>query len=230
MERETVLITGSSKGLGKELATVFAEHNYNIILNARHHKELEKTRAELSNRGVNVFTVVGDITNDNTIIQLAWLANRTSLSILINNAGSELSGLKYQLHTLHFNHIEELINVHLTAAIKMTNKIYPIFLKRGGGTIININSLAGLESQPLRSTYCASKWGLRGFTETLRIEAAPDNIKVMAIYPSRIKTRPEFASYGWEPREVAHKIYIAYKDGVLDLDLDARPEEFKKKR
>ena len=121
--------------------------------------------------------------------------------------------------------IEEVIY-----AIKMTNKIYPIFLKRGGGTIININSLAGLESQPLRSTYCASKWGLRGFTETLRIEAAPDNIKVMAIYPSRIKTRPEFASYGWEPREVAHKIYIAYKDGVLDLDLDARPEEFKKKR
>ena len=97
-------------------------------------------------------------------------------------------------------------------------------------TIININSISGLENQELRSIYCASKWGLRGFTDALRLEANKHNIRIIGVYPSRIKTKPYF-TYGLAARSVAKEIFEAYKrTNIEEIILDERSQRIKKSK
>ena len=229
MAKEFVLITGSSKGLGRELALVFSKNNYGIILHGRDLASLKKVKEEISSQNGESVVLVGDLMDDRSIEELGIAARNYNVSVLVNNAGSALSGLKQSINLFSPAQIKEIVEVHLTSPIKLTSEIYPLLKKKGNCAIININSLSGLESQEGRSAYCSSKWGLRGFTNTLRLEAEKDNIFVMGVYASRIKTRPEFIAYGWDPKEVAEKIYIGMKNKVIDLVLDDRPEEFKKK-
>ena len=113
----------------------------------------------------------------------------------------------------------------MIAPIKLTKRLYGSFLEKGYGTIININSLSGLESHEFKSIYCASKWGLRGFTDSLRLEAEKNKVRVLEVYPSRIKTKAFFTS-GMEPREVAQKIYDAYKNtSISEIKLNGRPKK-----
>ncbi len=229
MKEDFVLITGSSRGLGRELALVFAENGYGIVLHGRNISALNNVKEKISKIGAESVIVVGDIREDNVIEELVNVAEKKNISVLVNNAGSQISAFKLPVNMFDSHQIDELVNVHLTAPIKLTKGIYSLFKEKGSGTIININSLAGLESQDGRSIYCASKWGLRGFTNTLRLEAEKNNIFVMGIYPSRIKTRPELSAYGWETRKVAENIYEGFINKEKDLILDDRPEEFKKK-
>ncbi|MFC1931531.1 SDR family NAD(P)-dependent oxidoreductase, partial [Chloroflexota bacterium] len=91
--------------------------------------------------------------------------------------------------------------------------------------IININSISGMEPNELKSIYCASKWGLRGFTDSFRLEAKNHKVRVLGVYPSRIKTKAHF-TFGMETQEVAQKIYAAYKNTEIDeLKLDERPKK-----
>ncbi len=93
---------------------------------------------------------------------------------------------------------------------------------------MNINSVSGLEAQSARPVYCASKWGLRGFAEALRKEALKHHIRIVDIYPSRVKTRPKF-TYGMDPHELAEKIYhfVEETDRVVFI-VDDRPKAYKR--
>ena len=200
--RKTVLITGSSRGLGKRLALVFASNNYNVILHARTEDHLKEIKEEISKKRVNYFILAGDLRKDSTINRLAKAAKEKNASVLINNAAVVRSG--FPLVDLSFNRIEETIETNLVAPIKLCKKIYPIFKKRAG-TIININSLVGMGIKKFRSLHSASKWGLRGFTNSLRLEAEEDNIKVMNIYLSKVRTRPT-DDFGMDSMKVAKRI------------------------
>ena len=113
-----------------------------------------------------------------------------------------------------------MIEVNFYVPISLTHKICPFLYEKRKGVIININSLAGRKIYLGGAIYCATKWGLRSFTDSLRIEAEPNNIKIMGVYPGRMKTRENFTT-GLDPREVANKIYQAHKNLKLnDLILD----------
>jgi len=214
----TVLITGSGRGLGKELALVFAEHGYGIILHDRKRSDVEEVKAEISQKKVVCLIASGDLKLQKTLDALYKISKENDVSILVNNAGVHCLGLP--LEKINDSYMDDLLMTNLLAPMKLMRRIYPLFLKKKMGTIINMNSISGLENQKLRTVYCASKWGLRGFTDTLRLEAKERNIRILDVYPSRIKTRPQF-KYGMEPREVAHKIYKAYentKNGKIILD------------
>jgi short-subunit dehydrogenase len=224
MQNKFVLITGSGHGLGRELALVFAGHNYNIILHDRNKSDLEKTEKEISKKDINSFVLLGDLKSDKTLDSLYKISKKKKISVLINNAGVHCPGLP--LEKIDDRQIDDLLLTNLIASIKLTRRIYRFFLENGhGGTIININSISGLENQEFRTVYCASKWGLRGFTDTLRLEAGGKNIRIIDIYPSRIKTRSEF-TVGMETEEVAKKIYEVYENTNLDkVILDGRPKK-----
>ena len=231
MKDKTVLITGSSKGLGKELALVFASNNHDIILHGRNKEDLGRVKEKVSETGVNCYILEGDLRLDKTIEGLYKRAKEKDVSVLINNAGTDLKlqdagpNLKSPLDEMDDKQIDEIVITNLVAPIKLTKRLYTLFLDKGYGTIININSLSGLENHELRSIYCASKWGLRGFTDTFRLEADKHNVKVLGVYPSRIKTKPYF-TYGMDSQEVAQKIYAAYKNIKLDeIILDGRPKK-----
>lgn len=227
INNECVLITASSKGLGKAIAEIFAENKYDIILHGRNEEKTKKTGEELVQRGVNVYTVLGDLRKEETLEALCSQAKERNISVLVNNAAIPCCGKP--IEELNDEYILENLEVNLIVPIKLARRIYPLFLDRGYGSIININSIVGLEPKKFRSVHSASKWGLRGFSSSLRIEAKTRNIQVMEVYPTRIKTAAEF-TYGMEPREVAQKIYDAYKKKDLDdLIIDGRPLEYRGK-
>ena len=229
--RGTVLITGSSRGLGKELALVFAQNNHSIILHGRSKEDLARVKEEVAKTGVNCYPIGGDLRLDKTVEDLYKLAQEKDISVLVNNAGADLRPedagpeQKLPLNEIVDEQIDEIIGTNLIAPIKLTRRLYTFFLDKGQGTIININSLSGLEPHHFRSLYCASKWGLRGFTDSLRLEAAKHSIRVLEVFPSRIKTKAHF-TFGMEPQEVAQKIYAAYENtGINEIRLDERPKK-----
>lgn len=229
MNNKSVLITGSSKGLGEQLALAFARNNYDIILHGRNKESLAKVKGEISKVGVNCFIVTGDLRLDKTIEALYKVAGKTDVTVLINNAGIALTlpgedtDLRLPLNEISDEQIDDILATNLLAPIKLTRRLYQLFLNKGHGTIININSLLGLEPRELNTLYCASKWGLRGFTDSFRLEAAKHGIRVIGVYPSRIKTRA--FTDGMEPKDVAQKIYSAFSNSAIDeIKLDERPQ------
>ncbi len=211
---KAILITGSSRGLGKHLALVFAENNYKVILHGRNKKDLNDVAKQIPNSNI----VIGDLRNEQTINNLYEVAKRKDIDVLINNAAHSQ---KSPLEELTNKQIDYLISVNLTAQIKLTKRIYEYFLEKKQGTIININSGFGLEAGKLYSVYCATKWGLTGFAKSLRKES--DKIKIINIYPSRIRTRKTCEDFGMQPRDVANEIYKTFKLNKNGLIIDDRP-------
>ena len=230
MNKETVLITGSSTGLGESLALVFARSGYDIILHGRNRSNLERVGKKLSDIGSDFSVVEGDLMSKETLTALERTAVERNASILINNAAAILDAYGIPFEEIDDEKIEKVFTTNLTALVKLTRRLYQIFLKNKSGTIINLNSLVGLEIKESNILYGASKWGLRGFTNALALEAKKKNVRVIGVYLSRVKTRQEFI-YGMEPEDTAQKIYAFYKDGDgTELILDERPEEYKPTR
>jgi len=185
MDEKYVMITGSSNGLGAELAKKFSSKGYSIILHGRDKKRIEILQKKIINKKVNCISVVGDIKKLNTIKSLSSLAKKKNIQIFINNAAiMSLSNVE----KLTDSEIDKVITTNLTSQIKIIQRIYSLFLTKKEGTIISINSSAGLQTAPKHALYCATKFGLRGFTECLRAEAKPNNIRIIDIYPAGIKT------------------------------------------
>ena len=220
-----VMITGASKGLGRSLATIFAEYQHNVIIHGRDIQNLRITQEEVHKRGSRCCIVGGDLRDHRTLEELIQRAREYNIITLIHNAGADVC---QPFEKISARDVEEVLTTDLLAPIYVSQEIYAMFVKRQEGTIIAINSIAGLENQNHRSLYCAARWGLRGFMDTLRLEATPHNIHLLSVYPSRIKTKPHF-TYGMEPQYVAERIYRASRDFKIDnLILDERPEKFKK--
>ena len=209
MTKNWVLVTGSSRGLGKSLALVFASNNYDIIIHGRVAEDLENTRNEILEKGVNCDILIGDLNDVKIIDKLYEVAKNKDISILINNAGLHCPYLTLEM--IKDDQIDEILTTNLISQIKLTKRMYSIFLEKNNGVIININSMSGLKSSKNRTVYSASKWGLRGFSESFKLEAKNHNVRIIDVYPSRIKTRPEFR-YGLDSNDVAKKIYSAYKN------------------
>ena len=227
-KRKTAIVTGASKGLGRAIATEFAKNRYDLILSARNNAELTSLKKELADFGANCILIDGDIREDCVQNRIYDASKAKNLKVMVNNAAAQCPHLP--LEDLSLATIDEVLSTTLSVPIALTRKIYPILIDRGGGAIININSISGLESQKLRSVYCAAKWGLRGFTESMRAESSDKNIRILGVYPSRIKTKPEF-EYGIEVKDAAKRIYYFYAEGkAQDLIMDERPKEFRRAR
>lgn len=185
MASKTALITGSSNGLGKSLAIVFAQNGFNIILHGRNESALEKAKEEVMRHHVVCDVVKGDITADETIDELTRFAEKRNVDVLINNAGTYLNAPFQKISPKDF---KKVIEVNLIAPIVLTRKIFPILQRKQKGIIININSLAGKNPTDGESAYCASKHGLRGFTKSIQFEANKDHVSVVEVYLGTMNT------------------------------------------
>jgi len=188
MKRKTALITGSSKGLGTSLALVFARNNYDIILHGRDEQRLNAVKKTVSKHKVDCEIVRGDITSNlafNTIDRLYEAAKRRNIDVLINNAGIHMNE---SFQDMDRQEIRKILEVNLVAFILLINRIYPIFRNKKSGLIININSIAGKNSNELEAIYCASKYGLRGFADSFQFEANRDGVRMISIYLGAMQT------------------------------------------
>lgn len=215
MKKRKVLITGSSKGLGKCLALTYASAGDDVILHGRNISSMEtmKKHSEMLSNESKIQIIGGDITGSLTIQRLRDAAFNLDIDILINNAGVYKSGLVSEMMMID---ILTMIDINLIAPIELTKAIYPLFERKKSGLIININSSAGKVPHSPEAVYCASKHGLRGFMNSFKFEAAQNNVKVLDVYLGGMKTdmtiNRDFRNKLMDPVDVARVICDLSKD------------------
>lgn len=222
----SVLITGSSKGLGRELALEFSRANYDILLHGRNTESLEEVQRQVSKNGVDCRYIQGDLRSEETIQRLAAAAIQGDISLLVCNAA--INHAK-NLENLSAQESDDLLAINLIAPIKLAKPVYEHFLRRGSGTIMMINALDGLRAKKKETVYCAAKYGLKGFTEALRLEAKDHNVRVIGVYLGGMQTdmysgsKAEFLKC-MDPKEVAQTIAAISKftptSGVDDITIN----------
>jgi NAD(P)-dependent dehydrogenase (short-subunit alcohol dehydrogenase family) len=176
--KKTVLITGASSGIGQAAAQFFADKDWNVIA-AMRQPAAEKELAQNNHVLVTRLDVCDGDSIGRTIE--AGLARFGKIDALINNAGFSLFGV---FETLPPEKIREQFDVNVLGVMDVTRAVLPHFRKNKNGLIINISSRAGLVGLPLNSLYCATKFALEGFSESLAYELALQNIVVKIVEPS----------------------------------------------
>ncbi|MCL4354145.1 SDR family oxidoreductase [Patescibacteria group bacterium] len=178
----TVLITGGSSGFGLELTKEFIRRKCKVIICSRDHRKLEKARKDINSKKLLYYSC--DVRNPEEIGRLVNEIKK--IDILVNCAGiysrSSLINVSESL-------ISAVIDTNLKGVIYFTHAVLPAMVKRNSGLIININSLTGLNGKKEQSLYAASKFGLRGFTESLREELEHTKIRILEIYPGSMNTQ-----------------------------------------
>jgi len=187
-ENKTALITGSSRGIGKAIATEFAKAGYNIIINYnRSEKEADELAEELSKYGVETKVIKADVSNFNeaqTLIETA-IEVFGKIDVLVNNSGITKDNMILRMKEEDFDRV---IEVNLKGTWNMCKHISGHFLKNRSGKIINITSVVGLVGNAGQSNYVASKSGIIGLTKALAKELGSRSITVNAIAPGFIET------------------------------------------
>jgi 3-oxoacyl-[acyl-carrier protein] reductase len=182
---KSVLITGSSKGLGRALALEYAHNSYDVVIHGRESEDLVSLNKDIEKKGVNCYGVNGDIREDSVIKGLAEEVVNRGVEILINNAAI---GMDQEFLDLKYNKIEEIIGTNLVAPIKLINKVIDYYFELGEGTIININGTGPLRDEKNQTLYRAAKLGLRGFTDNLRMECFGEGVRIMGVYIDGMQT------------------------------------------
>lgn len=182
------LITGATRGIGKQIAITLAKQGYNIALNYRkENEELENTKKEIEKIGVQVLAVKGDVANfENCEKFVKQVIERFGqIDVLVNNAGITKDMLLMRMKKEDF---EQVIDTNLVGTFNVTKNVVPYMMKARSGRIINISSVVGISGNAGQTNYSASKAGIIGFTKSLAKEIASRNILVNAVAPGFIET------------------------------------------
>ena len=186
--KNITIITGGSKGVGKQLAKEFLLKGENVCLISRNEKNLEKAKKELSKFSKkDIVTYAGDVSDENFVKGMyADLTKKYNITCLVNNAGVGRFG------TIYDNNKEMLETVFpaiVYGTILMTTNALP-FMKNSKDIvkIVNIISISGLRGFKFESLYCAAKAAQEGYTQVLRTELFGTNVKVVNVYPGGIDT------------------------------------------
>jgi NAD(P)-dependent dehydrogenase (short-subunit alcohol dehydrogenase family) len=181
------LVTGASRGLGKAMALSLAEAGARVALVARDVEQLNAVANEARGSGAQAEIFRTDISDESQVRELERnvLAKLGPVDILINNAGINVRKLCVDLTLPDWMSV---LNTNLTSAFLMSRSFVPHMQGRGYGRIINITSIMGHISVPMRTAYSSSKAGLLGFTRALALELAGDSITVVSISPGPFAT------------------------------------------
>ncbi len=179
---KTVVITGSSSGIGKAAAIYFSQQGWNVAATMRSpEKETEL------NKLTNLKLYALDVTSTTSIEQAFQKiqSDYSNIDVVVNNAGFGADGV-FESMTDEF--IEKQFNTNVFGLMRVTREAVKIMREQKGGTIVQIASVGGRVAFPLYSIYHGTKWAVEGFTESLQYEVAPFNIKMKLIEPGVIKT------------------------------------------
>ena len=180
------IITGASTGIGKHISIKLAENNHNVILISRSKNKLVEVEKKIKSLGKSCQLIVGDISKESTIKNIFSQINEIkNIDVLINNAGI---GIFNKIENISCKEWDKQLNTNLKGSFLMTRYIVPQMIKNKTGKIVFINSIAGINAYPYSSAYVASKFGLRGFSSSLREELREHNIKVISIHPGAVNT------------------------------------------
>lgn len=188
MNRKTILITGSSRGIGKAIAIKYAKKGYNVVINCIKNSDLlEKVKREIESYQVSCLAFVGDMGDYETAEKLFKEIKKMygHLDILVNNAGISYIGLLTDMTVSDWN---KIINNNLTSVFNCCKLAIPDMVSQKKGKIINISSVWGNVGASCEVAYSTTKGGINAFTKALAKELAPSNIQINAIACGAIDT------------------------------------------
>lgn len=230
-------MTGATRGIGMAIAKALLERGATVLLCARKIADVEKTVAELIEQfGNKVIATACDVSVYQQVQDVFGLAESQigGIDILVNNAGV---GLFSKTEDTKVEDWDNLIGTNLSGLFYCCREAIPQMRKRGGGYILNIGSLAGKQAFAGAAAYCASKFGLIGFSEALMQEVRYDHIKVSYIMPGSVNTsfgrhEEEESAKTWKltPEDVAQVVVdlLEMNPRALPSRVELRPSEPKK--
>ena len=184
LKDSVAVITGASSGIGQQLALQLSSQGVQLIANARREERLEALKQEVETSGGRLHMVAGDITEPATRKNIIQMASEQfgKIDILINNAGVGAIGTFAEASE---ERLRKIMEVNFFALTEMTREALPLLEKSTSQPIIvNISSVLGHRAVPLKSEYCASKFAVHGFSDSLRAELSRQNIDVLLVSPS----------------------------------------------
>jgi 3-oxoacyl-[acyl-carrier protein] reductase len=211
----TVIITGSTRGIGYATAVEFLEHGDRVVIVCRHKGHIDEALDRLSAAGgtENLLGLTGDVRKEKDVAQVVrqTLARFGRIDVLVNNAG--IAAYKPLDETTE-REWDAIIDTNLKGTFLFLRSVVPVMKKQKKGIIVNISSALGVEGEANFSVYCASKFGVVGLTRALTDEISHPGIKIYAVLPGAVDTTllagSEFQldpSQLMKPEHVARKIF-----------------------
>jgi gluconate 5-dehydrogenase len=187
LDGRVAVVTGASRGLGKQMAMALAEAGATVALVARSEESLEKVKAEIEGRGGKAHALVADLREEAEVTRMAGQVRDAAGApdILINNAGINL---RKPLHEFSLEEWHRVIETNLDSAFLCSRAFVPGMIEKKFGRVINIASTMAHVALAHRTAYCTSKFGLLGMTKALALELAPHGITANAISPGPFAT------------------------------------------
>jgi NAD(P)-dependent dehydrogenase (short-subunit alcohol dehydrogenase family) len=186
LRNQTVLITGSGRGIGRAMARLFAKEGAAVFLSARSEDQLSRTAKEISTDGGRVAFATADLTNQEDCRRIVAEAQQRlgPITILVNNAGHY--GPVVPVEEYPLEEFDKVVAVHLRAAFLLSQMVLPAMYERGRGVILNISSLSAKSAFAWGSAYAAAKAGMVGLTRVTAAEAARKGVRVNALCPGPV--------------------------------------------
>ena len=213
--RPTALITGSSAGIGAELAKVFAAHDHDVVLVARRRDALEALAGTLEGKhGITATVIVDDLGDPEAPERIfaAVLEARIEVDVLVNNAGFGLGG---EFSETPIEREITMVQVNVTALMHLTKLFVAPMLKRRAGYVLNVASTAAFFPGPLQSVYYASKAFVLSFSQAIAEELAQSGISVTCLCPGPTET--EFAQVAGMKSVRLPNLDLAEADDVAEF-------------
>jgi short-subunit dehydrogenase len=217
MSNKVILVTGASSGIGEIAARRLAEEGFTTLLTGRNKNKLDILERELVDRGLKAVAIPADLKEEDQVKALIEEGLKTfgTIHTLVHSAGIFIMK---RLEDTSVDEYKDIIETNLSSTFILLKTLLPHLYKHGGGHIIAISSILGIESHPLVSAYSASKWGLQGLLNSLREEAREKGVKVTSICPGPVLT-PPWKAYPYEipegsilqPEDVAEAIVFVVK-------------------
>lgn len=210
------VVTGGSQGIGKAIAEKFLSEGVSVAIAARTKADLDKMEKEWKEQypTATILTYTADLSKKEEVKAFAAFAQVKfpQIDILVNNAGTYFPG---KLADEPEGQLEKLMEVNMYSAYHLTRALLPGMKERQNGHIFNMCSVASLKAYPGGGDYSITKYALLGFSENLRQELIPDNIRVTAICPGAVYTRSWQASglpeeRFMKPEDVAEIVWTSH--------------------
>lgn len=205
--KKIALITGATSGIGKAIAVMLAEHQYNLIITGRRKDRLDALKTELGMKyKSDVLSLCFDVRVRQEVervvsgLPVSW----RKIDVLVNNAG--LAAGLAPIDSGDVDDWDQMIDTNLKGLLYITRQVAPLMIANGRGHIVNITSIAAKDAYPQGNVYCASKAAVETLTKGMRIDLLPHGIKVSSIAPGMVDTEFSLVRFKGD-KERADKVY-----------------------
>jgi short-subunit dehydrogenase len=229
LKGKTLLLSGATGGLGREIAKALADREAKLILSSRKQRELKELARELPGGGRRHRVITADLARSGAPEKLIREAAKLRrLDGLVANAGLNAPG---RLDRFSHRDLARVLRVNLEAPMKMARELAPSLVERGEGHIVFISSLSGRAATSRSSVYSATKFGLRGFALGLREDLVPKGVGVSIVSPGFVREAGMFASSGAKapallgtttPEKVGRAVARAIERNVSEISVAPR--------